>query len=194
MTAGPGPDPELPRRRYGVGDYRRMAEVGILKPGERLELIDGAILEVPPVGARRATLVDRLARALGSAVGDRATLSARSPVVLAPHSEPEPDVALVGASAEVAGDGSPAVAYVLLVAEVGDEATLRYVHDVKVPLYARCGVLETWLVDDRARTLTRFADPREGGYATRDLPGLSGPLEPVAFPGVAVGLAGLFED
>ena len=170
-----------------------MADAGILSIDDRVELVDGAILEVPPVGARRATLVDRVARALGSAIGDRARLSVRSPVALAADSETEPDVALLSPDAPAASD-APAAPAALLLVEVADEAVLAYARDVKVPLHARCGVPETWLVDDRARTLTRFADPREGGYATRDLASLADVLEPVALPGLSVGLVGLFED
>ena len=196
MSGGPGAlDPDLPRWRCSVLDYRRMFGVGVLSKGERTELIDGTIIEVPPVGARRATLVDRLARALGSTVGERATLSVREPVVLSSHSEPAPDVALLDPSDgdDGAAAGAP-VSRALLLVEVVDESVARYVSETKVALYARCGVPETWLVDGRARTLTRFADPREGGYATRDLPGLADTLGPVALPDVAVGLGGLFED
>ena len=183
----------LPRRlKLTVDDYRRMVEAGIVDERRRVELIDGEIIEMPPIGPRHLNLVNRLTRALVLAVGERAVVSVQNPVLLPAHSEPEPDLVLFDPGVESRGDVVPGAADALLVVEVAD-STLRHDRDVKVPLYARHDVPEVWLVEVQARSLVRYRTPREGGYASRDVPRLAEPIAPAALPEVTLDLSHLFD-
>jgi Uma2 family endonuclease len=118
-----------------VADYYRMAEVGILAPDARVELIDGEIIDMPPPGSSHAGTVDYLLSVLGTAARDRANLRVQSPVRLSEYSEPQPDLALLRPRAED----------VLLIVEVAANS-LRFDRKKKVPLYARHGIPEVWLL------------------------------------------------
>ena len=183
--------PFVPKRLLTVADYHRMAEAGVFAPDERVELIEGEIVEVPPVGPDHIGLVNDLNEALVAAAIGKAIVSVRNPVVLPEHSEPEPDFALLRLRAGRYRKEKPLPGDVLLLIEVAD-STLRYDAEVKVPLYAAFGVPETWLIDVRAERLTRFVGPTRSGYARSEAPGDLRALEAVALPGTRFDLSGLF--
>lgn len=183
---------DSPRRhRLTVSDYYRMAEVGILGPDARVELIDGEIIDMAPPGSLHASTVHRLTRILVRAAGDAAMVLVQNPVRLSEYSEPQPDLALLEERSDFYSQQHPGPDDVYLVIEVAD-ASLRYDRDVKVSLYAAHGVPETWLVDLRGRRLVRHRDPRQGAYTKIDEPDLGVPLEISALSGVAVDLKLLF--
>jgi len=183
---------DLPRRhRLTVSDYYRMAEVGILAPDARVELIDGDIIDMVPPGSLHATTVDRLAGILIRAVGDQAWVRIQNPVRLSEISEPQPDLALLKNREEFYMRHHPTPADALLVIEVAD-TSLHYDRDTKVSLYAVHGIPEMWLVDLRGRRLIRHGAPLQRAYSQIDEPDLNAPLEVSALPGVAVDLKGLF--
>lgn len=182
------------RRRFTVDDYHRMAEVGIFTEDDRVELIEGEIFETTPIGSPHAGRVNRLTAMLVHAVGNRAVVAAQNPVALGERSEPQPDIALLRPRADFYKDASPVAADVLLLIEVAD-ASLETDRDIKVPLYARHGIPEVWIVDIPHRQVLRFAVPEAGGYREHGpvdlacpvaLPGLPG------LPGCAVALRALF--
>ena len=179
------------RFRVDVHAYHRMADAGIFDGAERVELIEGEIIRMPPIGPRHVNLVNRLTRTFVVAAGDHAVVSVRNPVLLPEYSEPEPDLVLFGMQVDARDDALPEASDVLLVIEVAD-STLRHDRDVKVPLYASHGIPEVWIVDVRARRVVRFRQPVEGGYASSDTPSLSGPLAPSAAADILVDLSGLF--
>ena len=182
---------ELPGRfKLDVRAYHCLADAGTFD-ARRVELLDGEIVEMPPVGPRHVNLVNRLTRTFVLAAGERAIVSVQNPILLPEHSEPEPDLVLLRPEADEREDETPSSRDVLLAVEVSD-STLRHDRDVKVPLYARHGVPEVWVIDVRARSLLRFRTPREGDYVTRDVPGLVAPLELMADPEIVVDLSGLF--
>lgn len=151
---------EQPRRlhRFTVEDYHAMVPAGILREDARVELIDGEIIEMPPIGSPHGGRVNRLSRLLVTAVQGRAVVSPQNPVVLGRHSEPQPDLALLRWRDDEYTDSNPGPADVLLLIEVSD-TTLAYDRRVKVPLYARHGIPEVWLIDVGHRRALRFADP-----------------------------------
>jgi len=167
--------------RLMVDDYHRMGETGILGPELRTELIEGEIVEMTPIGPSHGGTVNLLAKRLTTRVGDAALVSIQNPVVLDDHSEPQPDLALLRPRADFYRDAHPRPRDVLLVIEVAD-STLRYDRDVKLPLYARAGIPEVWLVDLRGRELVIYRRPGATGYAESVQPGertaLSLPLDP----------------
>jgi Uma2 family endonuclease len=155
---------EFPRRALTVEDFHRMAEVGVLRPQERVELIEGELLATAPIGVRHVKVVSRLAAMLVTAVGDSAIVLPQSPVVLPPTSEPQPDLALVWPE-WARSPVLPKPEDILLLIEVAD-TTLHFDRTVKAPLYAHYGVPELWIFDVERRLLLRHLDPSEDGYAT----------------------------
>ena len=155
------------RHRYTVEDYYRMGEVGILAPDARVELIDGEVIEMPPIGAPGACVVADLQNALIAAVRGQALVRVQNPVHLGRHDEPQPDIALVTPPASKYRKRHPVPADILLLIEVAD-SSLRYDRDVKIRLYAQAGIAQAWLVDVNARTLRRFRGPGRTGYGESD--------------------------
>jgi Uma2 family endonuclease len=165
-----------------VADYYRMAEVGILRPDERVELIDGEIIDMPPVGSVHAGTVDQMAKILGDALGNQAIVRVQNPISLDDHSEPEPDIALLRRREDFYKSSHPTPDDILLVVEIAD--SLLFDRNIKVPLYARHGIVEVWLVDVRAWRLIRCRNPLRGEYALIDQPDLGTPLQISATPDV----------
>jgi Uma2 family endonuclease len=152
-------------RRFSVDEYHQMAAAGILTEDDPVELIEGAIVEMPPMGSRHAACVSRLDRLLNALVGDQAIVRAQLPVRIDAHSEPEPDLALAGARVDFYGSAHPLPGDVLLVIEVA-ESTVGYDRTMKAPLYARAGIAEYWLIDLHGERVDVHRDPAEGSYRT----------------------------
>ena len=152
------------RHRLDVEAYYRMAEAGILGPDDRVELIGGEIIDMAPIGQDHAATVNALTRAIVLACGGRAIVSVRNSVRLDRFNAPQPDVALLRPRADFYRTGAPpGPADVLLAIEVAD-STLRHDRMVKLPLYARSGIVEVWLVDLRQRVLEAHRAPGPEGY------------------------------
>ena len=130
------------RHRLTVHDYHRMADAGIFGKDDRIELIDGDLVDMAPIGQGHAAVVARLTRALFMACADRAIVWPQNPIRLDQSSEPQPDVTVLRHRADFYADGErPGPADVLLLVEVAD-SSLRYDRTVKLPLYARAGIAE----------------------------------------------------
>jgi Uma2 family endonuclease len=179
------------RHRLTVEDYYRMGEIGILAPDARVELIEGEIIDMAPPGSLHAGIVDQLVLVMGSAVAGRALLRVQNPLRLDVHSEPQPDVSVLRRRADFYKSGHPQPSDALLVVEVAD-TSLRFDRDDKIPLYARHGIPEVWLVDLKAKRLVRYRNPQQGAYALVDEPDLGSPLEIAALPGTRLDLSTLF--
>ena len=183
---------EGPRRhRITVEEYHRMAEVGLLAPDARVELIEGEIIDMPPIGIRHAAAVRRLTEWLTSAVGDRAMVSCQLPVRLDARSEPQPDIALLVRREDFYAQRHPTAADTLLIIEVS-ETTLRYDRQTKLPLYARHGIPEMWIVDAAGKQLHVFRRPSGVGYEEIVSPPTPGITPIGSLPNVAVDLSSLF--
>ena len=180
--------PLLTRHRLSVADYYRMGEAGIFAPEARIELIDGEIIDMAPIGTRHGSAVKRLNAMLAAAVGSRAIVSVQDPLRLDNLSEPEPDLMLLKPRADFYAAAHPGGADVLLLIEVADTSA-RYDREIKLPLYARHGIAEVWIVDLDAR-LVRFCRAPVGD-AYNDISATADPgATPIgAFPGVAIDLA-----
>jgi Uma2 family endonuclease len=154
---------EIARRRFDVDEYHRMGQAGILSTADRVELIDGEIVAMTPIGARHNAAVNRANRALSRAVGDQAIVQIQGSIRLGRFNEPEPDVALLRPRSDFYASGLPGPADVLLVIEIAD-ASLAYDREVKSRLYAAAGIQEYWLVNLDARIVTRFHRPQGDAY------------------------------
>lgn len=159
---------EIKKRRFGVGEYHRMAEAGIFGEDDRLELADGEIVEMTPIGWRHVRAVTVLTQLLAGALPGY-YVSVQNPIVFGERDEPQPDLALVRAEAL---EGSlPEASDVALVVEVA-ETSLTYDREVKVPLYALSGAPEAWVVDLASGAIEVYASPEAsrvsaGRYAKR---------------------------
>jgi Uma2 family endonuclease len=183
---------EGPRRhRLTVADYFRMGEVGILAPDARVELIDGAVIDMAPPGSLHAGKVNRLVKLLAQTVGDNALLLVQNPIVLGEYSAPQPDLALARPQTDFYESRHPGPDDLILVVEVADTSR-RFDREVKVGLYARHRIPEVWLFDLRAQRLERYREPREGAYTLVDRPDLRVAIELAALPVARVELSSLF--
>lgn len=150
--------------RFTASQYFQMGETGVLRPGARIELIDGEIIDMAPIGSPHASLVDDLGDLLYEAIGRRALVRRQNPVILGEHSVPQPDIAVVAYRDDHYRHAHPGPSDALLIVEVAD-TTLAFDREVKAGMYARSGVPEVWIVDVASRTVTRLHSPFDGTYA-----------------------------
>ncbi|MCB1035695.1 MAG: Uma2 family endonuclease [Acidobacteria bacterium] len=142
-----------------------MAEAGVFARNRRLELIEGEIIEMSPIGRRHAARVRLLIQLLGQKlVAGEAILDVQDPIVLGDHSEPQPDLALLKPRADFYSEMHPRPEDVFLLIEVAD-SSLAYDREAKVPLYARYGVPEVWIADLEGKIVEVLREPTETGYS-----------------------------
>ncbi len=178
----------IERRLFTAEEYQRMAEAGILGEDDRVELIEGEIVQMSPIGPRHANRVNRLARLFLDRFGDLAEISIQNPVRLSSRSEPEPDFALLRPERERDQPyevAHPTPADTLLAVEVADHS-LRYDLGRKARVYARHGVAELWVLDLRNGRLVVYRDPTPRGYATSRILTRGESISPLAFPEIAL--------
>jgi Uma2 family endonuclease len=183
----------IPRHRITVDEYYRMAEVGILPPDARVELIEGEIIDMAPIGTGHGGTVIQLTELLRDAARGRAHVLVQLPVRLSDISEPEPDFALVKPRADFYKNKHPGPADTFLIIEVS-ESSLRYDLQVKAPLYARHGVPEYWVIDLKGRQVTFFRSPESGQYADVTSTESPGVVAPAALPDVQIDLTHVLDD
>jgi Uma2 family endonuclease len=156
-------DVMVAKRRFTVDEYYRMAQVGILSSRDRVELIDGEIVLMTPVGARHAGCLTSATYALIRAAGDDAIVRSQAPVRLDVHYEPEPDLALLRPRSDFYTSRHAGPGDVLLIVEIAD-SSIGYDRHVKAPLYAMSGIPEYWIADLNANVLWKYAAPDRGRY------------------------------
>ena len=181
------------RHRISAEDYHRMAEIGVLAPDARVELIEGEIIDMAPIGKDHTSVVDQLTRLFVRAVGDDAIVRVQGSVRLSDFSEPEPDLVLLRPRADfyrgryANGDDT------LLVIEVSD-STLRYDRDFKVPFYARHRVPEVWIFDLQHEQLFVYGGLRGQKYERSEVLSGVGQMPIPGLQGGMVDLAGVLES
>lgn len=179
------------KHRLTVADYRRMAEAGIFDEDSRVELIDGEIIDMSPIGSAHAGTVNRLIQSFGRAIGQAAVLSVQNPVILGEFSEPEPDIALLRPRDDFYTSAHPGPEDVLLIVEIS-QSSLRYDREVKIPLYARHDIPEVWLIDVEDKQIGLYREPAASAYQNVVDPAPLGTVTPQLLPEIAVDLSGLF--
>ncbi|MGI9302188.1 MAG: Uma2 family endonuclease [Gammaproteobacteria bacterium] len=181
----------LRRHRLSVDDYHRMGHAGIFAEDARVELIEGELIDMSPIGSRHTGTVKFLSELLRIAVGKLALVSVQDPVVLGEHSEPEPDIALLRRRADFYRDSHPQAGDVLLIIEVAD-SSLQSDRETKVPMYARHGIPEVWVVDVENNQLYVFHTPAEHGYRSERRIDAPRSFSVQTLPDVRVDLSDLF--
>ena len=169
------------RKRFTVAEYYHMAEVGILPPNVRTELIDGEVILMPPMGNPHAGNVSRESFVFTRQFGDVAIVRSQCHIQLDNFQQPEPDLALLRLRADFYTTSSPTPADVFLIVEVA-VTSLAYDRRTKGPMYARAGILEYWLHDVNAATITVFRDPAPEGYRSEQTLRRGDRIAPLAFP------------
>jgi Uma2 family endonuclease len=183
--------PELPaRRRFDVGAYYRMADTGILSPKDRVELIDGEIVEMAPIGSAHGGTTTHLSTLVARTVADgMVQVSVQGPLRLDPFNEPQPDLMLLRPRADDYVTSHPTAADVLLLVEVAD-SSLAYDRGPKLNLYARHAVPEVWIVDLPGRGVEVCRSPGPDGYGERRRLA-EGMIAPTLVPGLEIDVAAL---
>ena len=154
---------QIERRYFTVSEYDRMIEAGILTKDDRVELIEGEIIKMAPINSRHAACVDRLNKLFNRRVGQAAIVRVQSPVGLSEYSEPQPDLALLRPREDFYAQSHPKPKDVLLVVEVADSSAAKD-RNLKLPLFARAGIPEVWLVDLSQDLIEVYARPVKGAY------------------------------
>ena len=179
------------RHRLTVAEYYRMGETGILAPDARVELIEGEIIDMPPIGSPHASTVFFISDRLRDAAKGVAFVWVQNPIRLSRHSEPQPDVALLRPRPDLYHSSHPTPADVFFVVEVAD-SSLAYDTQIKLPLYARHGIPEVWVVDlSNQRFIVQRTPTAAGFQDVQTLTNLSA-VTPLLLPGVALDLSDVF--
>lgn len=176
-------------RRFTADEFERMVEAAIFSEDERLELIDGEIVEMAPIGHRHAACLANLNKRLVLGVHDRALVWVTGPARLAIDSVPEPDLALLRPRSYRAA--SPRPDDVLLIVEVA-ESSLRYDSTRKLRLYARARIPEYWIVGVDGEWIEVCRSPEGDGYRERSRAAHDETIAPVAFPDVTIRVDDVF--
>ena len=182
-------DVERARRLFTVDEYVRMWDSGIFTDDDRIELIEGEVVEMSPTGDPHGAFVDNLAHLLINAVGSRARVRVQGTVRIPPRSLPQPDLAVLRPRSYKSE--SATTADILLVVEVAD-TSLRYDRSVKLRLYARAGIPEYWIVDAKTETLEIYRAPAGDQYAERQQPSRGSSIAPLAFPDASISIDAIF--
>ena len=178
------------RRLFTAAEYHLMAQAGILHEDDRVELIDGEIVEMAPIGSRHAAHVNRLNRVFTQALGEGVIVSVQNPISLGERCEPQPDLTLLRPRPDFYAQAHPGPEDILLVVEVAD-SSLGYDRGVKVPLYARFGIPETWVMDLAAAGIQVYRHPHQGRYLEARHAARGEHISPQALPEVTLAVAEL---
>jgi Uma2 family endonuclease len=189
----------LPLRRFSVAEYEKLIQTGVLLTDERLELIDGLILEMSPINPRHAECVDRLNRILTVMLHTRARIRIQSPISLGVYAtQPQPDITIATLRPQGYADHHPNAQDVLLVIEVSD-STLADDRAEKLQLYAASGILEYWIFNLVDLFLEAYQEPfvshnGETRYRTKRTYSSTEKISPLAFPDCQIDLSEVFPN
>jgi Uma2 family endonuclease len=179
---------DVTRRRFTTAEYMRMGEAGVLGEDDRLELIEGEILELAPIGYGHAACVRRLTSLFSRLLGGSVQVSVQNPIDLGERTQPQPDLVLLRPRGDFYSSAHPTPSDVLLLVEVA-ETSGEYDRQIKLPLYAQSGVDEVWLVDLRQRRVIVYREPSERSYRTAQIFQSSDALSSATFPALVVTVA-----
>lgn len=174
-------------RKFTVGDYHKMADAGLFAEDERVELIEGTVYAMTPIGKRHAAILGQLNTLLAGSLAGRAVVWMQNPLPLPPHGEPEPDLLLLKAAPDFYASQPPSPTDVLLLVEVSD-SSLGFDRTVKLPMYASAGIEECWTVNPIDNQTELYREPRGRRYESRQVLPFGQALTPLHFPEVEITL------
>ena len=169
------------KHRFSVDEFYRMGETGIIGREQRVELLEGEVIEMSPIGSQHAACVRRLEKIFGAYFKEKVLLSVQNPIHLNDHSEPQPDIALLRPRADFYSQSHPAPRDILLVVEVAD-ASLEDDRLVKSLLYAKSGIKEYWIINLIEKNIIIYRNPSSDGYQDCRIVGTGQKFSVEAFP------------
>ena len=176
---------ELARRRFTAAEFFRLVEIGVLAEGDRVELIQGDLIEMSPIYITHISTLNRLVWMLSNALGKQVILSVQNPVQLSEDNLPQPDVAVFRFQEKFYSEQHAKPEDILLIIEVAD-SSLRYDQRVKSKLYGTAGIADYWIVNLPERQIEVYREPRPNGYRTVTTYAPGETLSPLAFPDVVL--------
>ncbi len=182
-----------PRRRFTVEEFYRMLDAGIFTEDDRVELVEGDIIAMMPIGARHAACVKRLNRLLSRVLGEQVIISVQDPLRLDEKNEVLPDVTVLRFRPDFYANAHPGPEDVLLVVEVA-ETSLAYDREIKVPLYGRYGIPEFWLINLRDNVVEVYRRPFAQGYKETLVFEKGDTLTPALLPDVHIAVQEIVES
>lgn len=156
----------IPSFDFSVESYHKLVSSGVLKPTDKVELIEGKIIPMSPINSPHAACVRRLGNILRKIFVDTAIISEQNPITLGTHSEPEPDVAVLRFDEDNYEEAHPCEKDVLIAIEVS-HTTQKYDRETKLPLFAQYDIPETWIVDLKAKSIEVYSKPMNGEYGDK---------------------------
>ena len=154
---------QAPHLKFTTEQYRQMGESGILMPRDRVELLEGEIIQMSPMGSRHAGCINRLNQLFSLALASQAIVSVQTPIHLSDYSEPQPDFAILKPRRDFYIEEHPQPSDVLALVEVSD-STINYDRTEKAPLYARAAIQELWIADLNALAIEVYRSPNSDRY------------------------------
>jgi len=176
------------RWRFTVDDFMLMGEVGIFKEEDRVELIDGEVIRMNPIGFGHSGRVMKLNWMFSRLLGNRAILNLQNPVQFRPRGQPQPDVMLLRPRDDFYTTSHPTAADTLLLIEVSD-SSLAYDRNTKAPIYAQAGIADYWIVNLTDAQLLVYRQPVDGVYRSVEVLGKGDSIAPLAFPDVTISVS-----
>ncbi|MCL6435916.1 MAG: Uma2 family endonuclease [Leptolyngbyaceae cyanobacterium HOT.MB2.61] len=179
-----------PQRRWSVDEYHRMIAAGILAPGDRVELLEGQIIEMVPQEPPQAAATSSFGNDFVLLFAGKAWVRQQLPITIAPNSEPEPDIAVVRIDPNRYRDRHPYPEDVYLLIEISN-STLNYDRERKAKIYARANVPEYWIVDINQKQILVFRNPQGERYQIEQTLSWTNKIVPLAFPEIEIELSKL---
>ena len=152
-----------PKFKFTTQQYHLMHEAGVFNDGDRLELINGEIKLMSPIGRKHGACINRLNKLIQKKLGDLMVLSVQNSILLDDNSQPQPDLAILKPRDDFYESGLPTPEDILLIIEVAD-SSIDYDRHEKAPLYAAAGIPEMWLFDVNKKTIEGYSQPSALGY------------------------------
>jgi Uma2 family endonuclease len=177
--------PMLQHWKFTVDEFQRMGEVGLFNEDDRVELIDGELIRMNPIGPGHSGHLKRLVHMFGPVLGERALLSVQDPIQIPPRGQPQPDLMMLRPRADFYSTSHPTAADVLLLIEVADSSVDYDLH-TKAAIYAQAGIADYWVVDLVESRILVLRQPVDGEYRSVQTLGRGDVLQPLAFPDVLI--------
>jgi Uma2 family endonuclease len=181
---------ELKYRLWTVEEFLRLAQEGRFGPDERVELIEGEISPMTPIGDNHAGFTNKANKVFSKFLDDKAIVSVQNPIQISNYSRPQPDIAILKYREDCYVGISPKAEDVLLLLEISD-STLRMDRRVKLPLYAKAGIPEYWILNLEDNVLEVYRYPQAGKYVETILLKASDTIALLAFPEIQVSVSQL---
>ncbi|MEZ4706465.1 MAG: Uma2 family endonuclease [Caldilineaceae bacterium] len=182
---------QLQHKLFTVDDLEQMLESGILTENDNVELLDGELVTMSPVGSRHVACVNRLNQSISRIVGEEAIVSVQNPIRIRPDSQPEPDIAILRPRDDFYANALPEAIDVLLLIEVSD-SSLDYDKEIKLGIYGRGGVPEVWIVNLHDEQVDSYRGPFNGGYRLRERFLLGENIKAELLPALEVNISQIF--